>query len=590
MTGVDVGSMLVIPFGQRRLLGVVVGMSETSEVPAERLVEPLKALESGVPAELVRLGLWVAEEYCSTPARGLSLVLPPGAGTGASRSIGPRRALFASLTAAGRAAASDPSSVPGPRLGGRQRAALGALVGGAPSGAGLPPAAGAGHAAGGAPETRGLVVIERGELRSRPDLSGVGARAGSDSVLTDAQSAALADVVASMDSSADDRRVLLHGVTGSGKTEVYLQAVAACLERGRSAIVLVPEIALTPQTAARFEQRFGDAVAVLHSKLGAAERRDEWLRLRRGEARVCVGPRSAVFAPVANLGLIVIDEEHDASYKHEGDPRYDARHVAAERVRRARGRLVAGSATPRPETWHALPRLTLPARVDSQRLPPVRVLDMRGARPPLHPEPRRALASARKSIVLLNRRGWSNFLTCRQCGKAWECPQCDVALVLHRAEHALACHHCGHRERVPERCDKCRSLSVARHGAGTERIEYELREGLDVPVFRLDADTAGAKDAVPELLSRFRAAPEGLLLGTQMVAKGHDFPDVTLGVVLDADSTLNFPDFRAEERTFALIAQLAGRAGRGPKGGRVLVQTNSPDAPPIAAAAHHDTR
>jgi primosomal protein N' (replication factor Y) len=214
---------------------------------------------------------------------------------------------------------------------------------------------------------------------------------------------------------------------------------------------------------------------------------------------------------------------------------------------------------------------------------------MRDAKHPLHPETRRALGSARKSIVLLNRRGWSNFLTCRSCGKAWTCPNCDVALVLHRAEEILACHHCGHRERVPERCDACGSLSVARHGAGTERIEAELRAALDVPVFRLDADTAGAKDAVPELLARFHAAPAGLLLGTQMVAKGHDFPDVTLGVVLDADSTLRFPDFRAEERTFALIAQLAGRAGRGPRGGRVLVQTATPDAPSIVAAARHDS-
>ena len=214
---------------------------------------------------------------------------------------------------------------------------------------------------------------------------------------------------------------------------------------------------------------------------------------------------------------------------------------------------------------------------------------MRGAGHPLHPVTHRALTAARKAILLLNRRGWSNFLTCRTCGKVWECPQCDVALVLHRAEHALTCHHCGHRERVPDRCDACGSPSVARYGAGTERLEAELAEALDVPVFRLDADTASAKDAVPELLARFAAAPAGLLVGTQMVAKGHDFPDVTLGVVVDADSTLRFPDFRAEERTFALIAQLAGRAGRGPRGGRVLVQTTSPDAPAIAAAARHDT-
>jgi len=220
----------------------------------------------------------------------------------------------------------------------------------------------------------------------------------------------------------------------------------------------------------------------------------------------------------------------------------------------------------------------------------VDVLDMRGARHPLHPETRRELSRARKAILLLNRRGWSNFVCCRTCGKVWECPQCDVALVLHRAEHAIACHHCGHRERVPERCDACGSPSVARYGAGTERLESELTDALDVPVFRLDADTAAAKDAVPALLARFAAAPAGLLVGTQMVAKGHDFPDVTLGVVVDADSTLRFPDFRAEERTFALIAQLAGRAGRGPRGGRVLVQTTAPDAPAIVTASRHDAR
>jgi len=596
MAGVDVGSMLVIPFGQRRLLGVVVGMSETSDVPAERLVEPLKALESGVPAELVRLGLWVAEEYCSTPARGLSLVLPPGAGTGASRSIGPRRALFASLTAAGRAAASDPSSVPGPRLGGRQRAALGALVGGSLSVAGLTRATGAGHATVRALETRGLVVIERGELRSRPDLSGVGARAGSDSVLTDYQREALSSVVARMDGAADspgDRRVLLHGVTGSGKTEVYLQAVAACLERGRSAIVLVPEIALTPQTAARFEQRFGDAVAVLHSKLGAAERRDEWLRLRRGEARVCVGPRSAVFAPVSNLGLIVIDEEHDASYKQEGDPRYDARTVAERRAAQAGAALLAGTATPRPESWARLVRVSMPERVDSRAMPRVEVVGTAGMTGPLHPRTIAALEGVRdrheKAIVLLNRRGWSNFLSCRSCGRVWECPQCDVTLVFHRAAGRVSCHHCGHSEGVPDSCPDCGSVSVARHGAGTERLEQDLVALADpLPVFRLDADAAAGRGAILDVLRRFDQAPSGVLVGTQMVAKGHDFPDVTLGVVIDADSTLRFPDFRAEERTFALVAQLAGRSGRGERGGRVIVQALDTDARALRHAAGHD--
>jgi primosomal protein N' (replication factor Y) len=595
MAGVDVGSMLVIPFGAQRLLGVVVELAAESDVPPERLVAPLRALESGVPAELVRLGLWVAEEYCSTPARGLSLVLPPGAGTGAQRSVGPRRALFAELTDAGRAAAADAESVPGPRLGGRQRAALAALAGGPLSVAALTRSTGAGHATVRALEGRGLVSIERAELRRRPDLTGVGARACGGAPLTAAQAAALSGVIDRMDSSQPgaDRRVLLHGVTGSGKTEVYLQAVAAALERGRSAIVLVPEIALTPQTAARFEQRFGDAVAVLHSKLAAGERRDEWLRLRRGEARVCVGPRSAVFAPLSDLGLIVIDEEHDASYKQEGDPRYDARRVAEKRAHAADAVLLAGTATPRPESWRRLERVSLPERVDARALPPVDLVGTAGMTGPFHERTREALRGVRdrgeKAIVLLNRRGWSNFLSCRSCGRVWECPQCDVTLVLHRAAGRVSCHHCGHTEGVPSSCPDCSSVSVARHGTGTERLEEELSALVDpLPVFRLDADAAAARGAIVDVLRRFDQAPSGVLVGTQMVAKGHDFPDVTLGVVIDADSTLRFPDFRAEERTFALVAQLAGRSGRGERGGRVIVQALDVDARALRHAAAHD--
>jgi primosomal protein N' (replication factor Y) len=318
---------------------------------------------------------------------------------------------------------------------------------------------------------------------------------------------------------------------------------------------------------------------VLHSKLSKGERYDEWQRLRSGEARICVGPRSSVFAPIERLGLIVIDEEHDPSYKHEGDPRYDARRVAERRG----VTLVCGSATPRPESALGLRRLRLPERVDGASLPPVKILDMRGVSSALHPETTEALHGAGKAIVLLNRRGWSNFLTCRSCGHVWMCPDCDVSLVLHRFQNLLACHHCGHRARVPDHCPECRSISVARHGAGTERLEHELAEaGLDV--FRLDADVARPA----EVLGAFERSQSGVLVGTQMVAKGHDFPDVTLGVVLDADATLRFPDFRAEERTFALVAQLAGRAGRSRRGGRVLVQAMAPDAPSIVHAAQHD--
>jgi primosomal protein N' (replication factor Y) (superfamily II helicase) len=544
--GVGVGSVLVVPFGHREVVGVVTGLADAS---AHQVVAPHRVLDAELPPELVDLGLWMAREYCSTPARALSLLLPP-------KGTRPKTALWA-------APARAPAE--GERLTDGQRALL----------ASLPRFTGGDTAALRRLEARGLVAIAPRVVRRAPVHVPVGARRDRP-VLTAAQRAALDAIRAA----APGEGLLLHGVTGSGKTEVYLQAAAETLDAGRSVIVLVPEIALTPQIVARFVERFGDTVAVLHSRLSAGERHDEWARLRRGEARVCVGPRSAVFAPLADLGLVVVDEEHDASYKHEGDPRYDARRVAERRARMAGAVLVAGSATPRPESVHALPRLRLPERVDGRPLPPVEIVDMREARRAIHPRTHDALAAARKAIVLLNRRGWSNFLTCRSCGRAWECPSCDVTLVMHRAEGLLACHHCGHRERVPARCDACGSVSIARHGTGTERLEAELAIG---PVFRLDADV-GDPAAV---LARFEAADRGILVGTQMVAKGHDFPDVDLGVVLDADATLRFPDFRAEERTFALVTQLAGRAGRG-GGGRVLVQTLAPAAPSIRLAARHD--
>ncbi len=412
---VAIGTVVRVPFGHQALDGVVVDVVETSEVPADKLVAPTAVRPDSVPADLVELALWMAAEYCSTPARALSLVLPPRGRE--------RVQLWAERT---------PADLDGQRLTGNQRAVLERLPG--PAGGDL--------AALRRLEARGLVTIGPRAQRRTPRTN---AAADRTVALTAAQEAALA----ALRDSAADAAFLLHGVTGSGKTEVYLRACAETLDRGRGVIVLVPEIALTPQTVARFQARFGDTVALLHSALSDGERYDEWRRLRSGAARIAVGPRSAVFAPVADLGLVVVDEEHDASYKHEGDPRYDARTVAAERARRAGATLVAGTATPRPETWHRLPHLRLPDRVDSRSLPPVRVLDMRGSSTPLHPLTRRALAAARKSVVLLNRRGWSNFLTCRTCGKVWECPNCDVALVLHRAEGVIACHHCGHRERGP---------------------------------------------------------------------------------------------------------------------------------------------
>jgi primosomal protein N' (replication factor Y) len=390
---------------------------------------------------------------------------------------------------------------------------------------------------------------------------------------------------------AEGGRFLLYGPTGSGKTEVYLQAAAAALERGLGTIVLVPEIALAPQTVGRFRARFGDSVALLHSGLTDAERRDERERIARGEARVVVGARSAIFAPMHGVGLICVDEEHDPSYKQESDPRYDARTVAAKRAALEGATVVYGSATPRLESWAALERLELRERLGA-KLPPVKIVDLRReAGYPLSAPLLAALGSIAenggKAILLLNRRGIAPALHCRACGATFRCPDCDVALVLHRDEK-LRCHHCGYAEPSPSECPACGSVELARIGAGTQRLERELAERVpELELIRLDADTVSRPDELAHALRRFRDADRAVLLGTQMVAKGHHFAGVALAAVVDADTGLGLPDLRAEERTFQLVTQLAGRSGRDAPG-RVLVQTFQPDARPLALAARHD--
>jgi primosomal protein N' (replication factor Y) (superfamily II helicase) len=385
--------------------------------------------------------------------------------------------------------------------------------------------------------------------------------------------------------------LLLYGATGSGKTEVYLQACAAMLERGLGTIILVPEIALAPQTVGRVRQRFGERVAILHSALTEAERRDERERIASGEARIVVGARSAVFAPVRGLGLIVVDEEHDPSYKQDSDPRYDARTVAAKRAALEGAVAVYGSATPRPESWAALERLELGGRLGVE-LPPVRVIDLRREAgyplsAPLLSELRKVAEHRGKAILLLNRRGVAPALHCRACGTTIRCPNCDVALVLH-GDTSLRCHHCGYATDAPSNCPACGSPDLARLGAGTQKLERELeRELPGLALIRLDADAAGKPEQLAALLARFRDTDGAVLLGTQMVAKGHHFSGVELAAVIDADTGLAMPDFRAEERTFQLITQLAGRSGRDAPG-RVLVQSFQPDARPIAHAARHD--
>jgi primosomal protein N' (replication factor Y) len=555
-----VGTVVRIPLAGRTVDGIVVGRADTTDVPAEKLRAIQQVEERSTTAQLVELARWMADDVASTTARALQLVAPP---TGR-----PRQRLW--VRRSDQPIPADATLTPA------QRELIAGLDDSGPR-----PAADA-LARWRTLERRGFVVIEPTDERRRPTSHHVGASAAQEPDVTDEQRAALARIAAVAD--AGGGALLLHGVTGSGKTEVYLRASRAALEAGRTVLVLVPEIGLTPQIVHRFQQRFGDVVAVLHSGLSAGERRDEWWRIRTGEAQIVVGARSAVFAPLEDLGLVVVDEEHDSSYKHEGDPRYDARRVAAWRARRSDAVLLCGSATPRPESFNSLELLPMRQRVDGRGMPPVEIIDMRGARSALHARTSAALVDANKSIVLLNRRGWSNFLECRACGHAFGCPNCDVTLVLHKRRATLDCHHCGHCEPVPTACAACGSVSVARHGVGTERLEDELKT-LGLHVLRVDADVANPG----AVLAQFGAAKRAVLVGTQLVAKGHDFPDVELAVVLDADATLRFPDLRSEERTFALITQLAGRAGRGGEGhGKVLVQTTAPQHPVIAAAIAHD--
>jgi primosomal protein N' (replication factor Y) (superfamily II helicase) len=428
----------------------------------------------------------------------------------------------------------------------------------------------------------------RGPLRAPSARDALGGELEPET-LTGPQVEAVARIVAALEGPGG--HVLLHGPTGSGKTEVYLQAAAAALERGRGVIVLVPEIALTPQTVGRFRARFGDGVAVLHSALTDAERRDERSRISSGEARVVVGARSAIFAPVERLGLVVVDEEHDASFKQESDPRYDARTVAAKRAAIEGAIAVYGSATPRAESWARLDRLALPARIGAP-MPTVKLVDLRREAgyplsAPLLAELSTVAERGGRAILLLNRRGVSGAVHCRACGTTQHCRSCDIALTLHD-DSRLYCHHCGYSADMPAACPECGSVELARIGAGTQRLEAELARRVPrLERIRLDADTASRPGALREALERFASAPSAALIGTQMVAKGHHFPGVEVAAVVDADAGLAFPDFRSEERTFQLVTQLAGRSGRDAPG-RVVVQTFQPDATPFAFAVRHD--
>ncbi|WP_219837730.1 primosomal protein N' [Paenibacillus sp. R14(2021)] len=435
--------------------------------------------------------------------------------------------------------------------------------------------------------------------------------------LTEGQQAVYEEIADALDQEIS-RVFLLHGVTGSGKTEVYLQTIERCLNYERQAIVLVPEIALTPQMVERFKGRFGDAVAVMHSRLSSGERYDEWRKIREGRAEVVVGARSAIFSPFKRIGLIIIDEEHESSYKQEESPKYHARDVAVWRARQHGAAVVLGSATPSLETYAAASAarasepqsnanaavkrgaalLPMPTRVGGRPLPKVHLVDMRdelkgGNRSmfsrQLHEALLQRLERGEQSVLLLNRRGYSTFVMCRSCGYTAQCPHCDISLTYHQKSKALRCHYCGHAEQAPSACPSCESEHIRFFGTGTQRVEEELAKLFPgIRVIRMDVDTTTEKGSHEKWLTMFGERQADVLLGTQMVAKGLDFPYVTLVGVIAADTSLHLPDFRAAEKTFQLLTQVAGRAGRHELPGEVIVQTYNPEHYAVITAKHHD--
>ncbi|MYL28276.1 primosomal protein N' [Halobacillus halophilus] len=420
--------------------------------------------------------------------------------------------------------------------------------------------------------------------------------------LTEEQETAIQPILSRIENQQHDV-FLLHGVTGSGKTEVYMQSIQQVLDNGEEAIMLVPEIALTPQMVERFKGRFGSKVAVLHSALSAGEKYDEWRKIQRREVQVVVGARSAIFAPFTNIGLIIIDEEHETSYKQEDRTRYHARDVAVQRAKTHNCPVVLGSATPSLETYARAVKgnyqlLTLSKRMNEAVMPEVELVDMReelhsGNRSmfsiPLKEKIEERLARKEQIVLFLNRRGYSTFVMCRDCGHVSECPHCDIALTFHKRQNRLKCHYCSHEEPMPEKCPECESKTIRYFGTGTQKVEEALQELIpEARIIRMDVDTTRKKGAHERLLTQFGEGKADILLGTQMIAKGLDFGNVTLVGVLAADAMLNLPDFRASEKTFQLLTQVSGRAGRHEKSGEVVVQTYTPEHYSIELASTYD--
>lgn len=600
---VKVGSAVVVPFGGRRLVGYVVGFVETPDVPKVKDILEVASEVAPLSKDMMALATWMTARYLCLPAEAFAQMFPAAV---RQRKASAKTQAFVQLAVSFEEAKAFVAEAE--RRAPRQAEIVRALleqrspvlrVGGPDPVIRTSPDAVRALIRKGILASRKVEVM-RSPLGGTPPRPPQGGR--TPIRLTADQDRAVSAILAAMDVHGP-KPILLHGVTASGKTEVYMRAIEAVLARGRSAIVLVPEIALTPQLAGTFHERFGGRVALLHSRLSAGERYDEWRRVERGEARVVVGARSAVFAPTRNLGLVVVDEEHENSYKQEESPRYHAREVACERARVAGCVCVLGSATPSVESFYRARTgeydyIAMTTRVEMRPLPSVEVVDMReelarGNRSifsrALARAIRERLARREQVILFLNRRGHSTFVLCRECGHALRCPECDVALTYHAEEGRMRCHYCDHEEAVPDTCPKCGSSYIKYFGAGTERIEREvMRVFPQARVVRMDLDTTRTKRAHENIVNRFRGGEYDILVGTQMVAKGHDFPRVTLVGVVSADTCLNLPDYKAGERTFQLLTQAAGRAGRGERPGQVIIQTYAPDHYAVQRAKDHD--
>ncbi len=610
------GARVMCPFGTKRMVGVVLSAREGEPPKGVREVISVLDPEPAVPADLLAFLRDVAGYYLAPIGEVMRLALPPLERTNvrdldeptlfkSSRGVGVRRVQWVASTdrvgpETGVASGGRQTTR---RLGAQATAILALLRAAGPAPlAKLEGRWGNARAAVATLVEAGLGTLETREAPADPFFAEVAPR-DTPPIATEAQQSAV-DRISLALASSTPATFLLHGVTGSGKTEVYLRSIAAAKKAGRGTLVLVPEIALTPQLVARFRARFGDEVAVLHSALTPAERHRMWTRLRSAEVDVAIGARSALFAPIARLGLVIVDEEHDGSFKQEEGVRYHARDMAILRAHRVAGVCVLGSATPSLETEHLTRtgkahRLVLPDRARAQAMPRVEIVDLRrmGAGPtgdkrlslPLFRAIEETLAAKEQAILFLNRRGFAPSVRCEACGEHAACKACSVALTYHKRAGALVrCHYCGYEAALPAACTKCGSKALVLEGVGTEKIEETLALAFPLArVARLDRDVASGK-AIERVLERVRARAVDLLVGTQMVTKGHDLPHVTLVGVINADAALSIPDFRAAERAFQLLVQVAGRAGRGDVPGRVLVQTYDPDHMAIRFAMAHD--